>query len=326
MSAPDGVVSAIRDARSILIATHSPMDGDGLGCGLALLRCLTPMGKQVHFITEGNVPRAYAFLAGYEKIHRIDALEALPPVDLVLGLDAGEEARLGRAARERGDTPLVNIDHHVSNPGFGDHAWIDAKAAATGEQVYTLLEDLGAEIDAEAAICLLVALVTDTGRFCYSNTTARTLDTAAALIRHGADPDRLQRRLFAAIPMSMLHLQSRAIEQLEIHADGLVSLLVVRHDFGADLGADAEHLKDLVDLVISVEGTIVGALVRGLPDGSTKVSLRSKSDRADVAEFAASMGGGGHVRAAGFSAPGGPIETARLILPGMEKLAVGAAG
>jgi len=326
MSVPADVTAAIRDARSIVIATHSPMDGDGMGCGLALLRCLTPLGKQIRFITEGNIPRAYAFLAGYDQIHRIEALEELPACDLVLGLDAGEEGRLGRIGRERGDTPLLNIDHHVSNNGFGDYAWIEAEAAATGEQVYQLLLALDVEIDAEAALCLLVALVTDTGRFCYSNTTARTLETAAALIRHGADPDRLQRRLFSATPMRMLHLQSRAIEKLEVHAGGTVSMLVLPHDFGADLGADAEHLKDLVDLVISIEGVFVAALVRGLPEGGTKVSLRSKSDQADVAEFAGVMGGGGHVRAAGFSSPDGPEKTARRILPALEKLAVVAAG
>jgi len=327
LKTPEAVLAALRDARSILITTHSPMDGDGMGCGLALMRVLRGQGKQVHFITEGHVPHAYTFLAGFDDIHRIDALEPLPDFDLLVGLDAGEERRLGRAFAERGpDTRVLNIDHHVSNNGFGDVAWVEPTAAATGEQAYTLLRDMGVDIDAEMALCMLVALVTDTGRFCYSNTTAQTLRIAAELVELGADPDRLQRHLYAAVPMEALRMHARAVDALELHSDGLVSVLCVAHDFGADLGVDQDAIKDLVDLVISVRGVMVGALVRGLPEGGTKVSLRSKSDRADVAAFAASQGGGGHVRAAGFSSDETPEETARSILAGLEQLAVVAAG
>ena len=214
MSVPEAVLQAIRDADRILLATHSPMDGDGMGCGLALKSCLEKQGKRIDFVTEGNIPRAYVFLAGYDAIRQIGAGDPLPDCDLVIGLDAGEEGRLGRAASERGDTPLVNIDHHISNTQFGDVAWVDPTCAATGEQVHDLLVAMGADIDADAALCLLVSLVTDTGRFCYSNTTERTLRTAASLVAFGADPDRLQRRLFASIPMAMLRLQARSIDHL----------------------------------------------------------------------------------------------------------------
>ena len=168
--------------------------------------------------------------------------------------------------------------------------------------------------------------MTDTGRFCYSNTTDKTLETAAALVRHGADPDRLQRRLFSAIPLSMLRLQARAVDNLEFVAEGLVSMLVIDEDFGADLGAGEEEHKDLIDLVISVESAVVGALVRGLPGGGCKVSLRSKRDEADVARFAKTLGGGGHVRAAGFSSQESARATADGLMPALAKLAVGAAG
>jgi phosphoesterase RecJ-like protein len=326
VSAPPEVVDAIRAANTIVIGTHAPMDGDGMGCGLALMRALESMDKQVDFITEAYIPRAYSFLAGYDRIRRIGAGDALPACDLVLGLDAGEPSRLGRLASE---TPpgarLVNIDHHVSNDGYGDIAWVDARAAATGEQVFMLLEALGAPIDEHTALALLVSLVTDTGRFCYSSTTARTLAIASKLVHHGADPDRLQRRLFSAIPLATLKLQGRAVEKLTLAADGKLSLLVIPHDFGADFGAGEEELKDLVDLVISVDGAMVGALVRGLDDGTTKVSLRSKTDAANVAEFASGRGGGGHIRAAGFSAPTGPDETAAEMLADLSALAVGAA-
>jgi len=324
---PDPAVAALKGARSVLIATHSPMDGDGIGSGLALMAGLRALGKQVAFVTEGHVPGVFSFLRGCEEIVRLRESDPVPACDLLLGLDAGEGKRLGRAYTARAEeVAVLNVDHHVSNDGFGDFNWVEPAAAATGEMAYPLLSALDAPVDAESALALLVALVTDTGRFCYSNTTANTLETAAALVRHGADPDRLQRKLYGSIPIAALRLQARAIEKLRFTADGLVSILVVDHDFGEDLGVDEEALKDLVDLVNTVDGTLVGALVRGLPDGTAKVSLRSKRDEADVAALAQKLGGGGHIRAAGYSSRQGPEATAERLLPELERLAVGAAG
>ncbi|MHC4932369.1 MAG: DHH family phosphoesterase [Planctomycetota bacterium] len=324
---PRELIAAIRKARSVLIATHSPMDGDGMGCGLALLRVLGAMGKECHFVTEAYIPRAYAFLPGYVSIQRVSAGDPLPACDLILGLDAGEADRLGRVYAERPEGARVaNIDHHVSNSGYGDIAWVEAGAAATGEQALALIQALGVEIDTETALCLFVAIVTDTGRFCYSSTTPATLEAAAELVRLGADPDLLQRKLFGAVPLPVLHLHARAVDRLEFSADGRVCILTIPHDYGADLAVDEDAVKDLVDTVIGVKGVVVGALVRGLKDGTCKVSLRSKSDAADVAALASSHGGGGHVRAAGFTGSAGPEATAQALFPELEGLAVAAGG
>ena len=325
MTVPVELVAAVREARSIVCATHNPMDGDGLGCGLALLRLLKAAGKQCRFVTEAPTPRAYRFLPGYDDIEQLGD-GAPPPCELLLGLDAGEPDRLGRlyAGRAPG-TKVANIDHHVSNSRFGDVIWVDAEAAATGEQVYLLLRALGYDLDPVSAQSLLVSIVTDTGRFCYASTSPRTFEIAAALLRAGADHDDLQRHLYGAMPRSVLELRSRAAEMLAFHSGGRLAMLAVPSDFGADLGLDAEEAKDLVDLAIGVEGVIVAALVRGLPEGGCKVSLRSKDDRADVAAFAVQQGGGGHVRAAGFSSDRDPAATVAAIRAGLEALVVGAA-
>jgi phosphoesterase RecJ-like protein len=324
VSVPAEVLEAVRAARSVVCATHNPMDGDGLGCGLALQRVLPTAGKRCLFVTEAPPPRAYRFLPGYAAIHELGEGPP-PPSDLLLSLDAGEADRLGRVYAERAPgTRVLNIDHHVSNPHFGDLAWVDPAAAATGEQVYELLRALRLEIDPASAQCLFVAVVTDTGRFCYSSTTARTFEIAAELVRLGADPDGLQRHLYGAVPLAVLHLRCRATEALEVRADGRVALLVVPHQFGSDLGVGAEEVKDLVDLAIGMQGVLVAALVRGLPGGGCKVSLRSKDDRANVSALAAEWGGGGHVRAAGFTSDRDPEVTARSLRPELEALAVGA--
>jgi phosphoesterase RecJ-like protein len=314
------VIDALERAENIVIATHSPMDGDGAGSGLALMRAWTAAGKTVRFVTEDPVPRAYRFLPGEDEIEVL--AEQGPPVcDLLVGIDAGDGTRLGRALADLPDgIPVVNVDHHVSNTRFGDHNWVDPAAAAVGEQAYGLLVALGLKPDQDAALCLLVALMTDTGRFCYSNTTPRTLAIASELVRLGAEPDRITRHLYASVPRAVLELEARAIQSLEFRESGRISLLVLPENFGRDLGVDRDDVKDLVDIGISVEGVVATALVYGLPDGRTKVSLRSKDDRADVAAFASARGGGGHVRASGFTSESGPDETAEALrreMPGL---------
>ncbi len=322
MSVPEGILAAIRGARSILCATHSPMDGDGLGSGLALKRALEAAGKRVMLVTEAAVPPVYAFLPGYESIVVLGK-KPVPAADLILALDAGGPDRLGRVLAERPKgARIVNIDHHVSNKSYGDLNWIDAEAAAVGEQAYLLLKEGGFGIDAVAAQCLLVALVTDTGRFCYSSTTPRTLEIAAALLRAGAEPDRLQRELYASVPVAVLKLRARAVDEIELRCEGRVAVLTLPDGYGTDLGADEEDVKDLIDVLISVKGVVVAALFRGLAEGGTKVSLRSKDDRANVSALAARFGGGGHVRASGFTSAHSPAKARADLLPALEDLAV----
>jgi phosphoesterase RecJ-like protein len=324
---PEALLDALRAARRVVLATHSPMDGDGLGCGLALLAAFEARGRPCVFVTEAPVPRAYRWVPRAPSIVVLGANEPVPRGDVLVGLDAGEPDRLGRVYLERAPgTKVLNIDHHVSNAGYGDTAWVDPRAAATGEQVYEVLRALGTRLDPEIALLLLVSVVTDTGRFCYSSTTPRTLEIAADLVRAGADPDELQRNLFGAVPLGVHRLRARAVEALKLHAGGRLAVLTVEDGFGADLGAGAEEVKDLIDVLVSIDTVDVAALVRGLPDGTSKVSLRSKTDAANVAAFSQRHGGGGHVRAAGFSARAGPAATEARILPELVALTVAAKG
>ncbi|MFQ5844762.1 MAG: bifunctional oligoribonuclease/PAP phosphatase NrnA [Planctomycetota bacterium] len=321
---PADVVAAVQDARRIVVASHVPMDGDGLGAGLALVRGLGPAREGCTLVTESWLPRACTFLEGYGDV--VDLRERrLPACDLIVALDAGSAERLGGVpARRPGGARILNIDHHVSNTSYGDWNWIDPEAAATGELCFLLLRALDAPIDAAAAQALLVSLMTDTGRFCYSSTRPRTLEIAADLLRLGADPDRLSRHVYRSVPRNVLALRTKALERIGYHVDGALAVLAIPHDFGSDLGAEEEDLRELVDLPIAVAGVLVAALFRGLPDGAAKVSLRSKNDAADVAAFATARGGGGHVRAAGYPAAGGAEAALRAALPGLAALAAAA--
>jgi phosphoesterase RecJ-like protein len=323
---PKGVLAALRRARSVLVASHSPLDGDGLGAGLALQRALAARGRRCVVVTEDPPPSEYAFLPGHESVVVLGD-GPVPPADLIVALDAGGADRLGRvfAERPRG-ARLANIDHHVSNSRYGDVNWIDEKAAAVGEQVYLLLSKGGYAIDPVAAQCLLVALVTDTGRFCYSSTTPRTLEIAAALVRLGAEPDQIQRELYASVPLAVLRLRARAADGIEMRATGRLALLTLPHGYGRDLGVGEEDVKDLIDVLVAIQGVVVAALFRGLEGGGSKVSLRSKDDRANVAALAARHGGGGHVRASGFTSALAPAAARERLLPELEALAVAGSG
>jgi phosphoesterase RecJ-like protein len=326
VTVPPDILAAIRGARSLLVATHNPMDGDGLGAGLALKRAFEASGRTCRFVTETRPPAAYAFLPGYDRIELLGD-GPVPPADLIVALDAGGPDRLGRVHSEppRGSR-LLNIDHHVSNSRYGDLNWIDAQAAAVGEQVYLLLKESSLPIDPVAALCLLVALVTDTGRFCYSSTTPRTLEIAAALLRLGAEPDRLQRQLYASVPLPVLRMRARAVDDIELRCDGRLALLTVPHGYGREEGVDEEDVKDLIDILVAIRGVVVAALFRGLPTGGSKVSLRSKDDRANVSALAARHGGGGHVRAAGFTSKWSSLAAREMLLPELEALAVAGSG
>jgi len=324
---PRALLDAIRNADSILLATHIPMDGDGLGCGIALMRGLRGLGKTVRFVNEAPVPYVYDFLEGRSEVELLGAADAVPACDLLLGLDAGDASRLGRLYEDRPrGCRIANVDHHATNDCYGDVAWVEADAASTGEMVYALLLDLGAALDPASAQALLVSLVTDTGRFSYSNTTAGAFEVAADLLRRGADPDLLYRELYGSLPMRVLRLRARAAEAIELSDNGRVALLTIPADFGADIDADVDDIKDLVDIAIGLEGVVVAALVRGLAQGGAKVSLRSKSDAADVAAFSKERGGGGHVRASGYSSPDAPTVVAGALGPALEALVVSAGG
>jgi phosphoesterase RecJ-like protein len=322
LKVPLEVLDALKNGTSFVVATHSPLDGDALGSGLAVTLALRNDGRDCLFVNEDPVPAAYRFLAGTVDVVVLG--EGAPPkADVLIGLDAGPD-RLGRAYTDRAEsTQFINIDHHVSNDGNSQLAWIEPEAAATGEMVYHLLRALDLKIDAAIAESLYVALVTDTGRFSYANTVAHTLEVAADLVRCGANPEAIHKRLYH-VPLRVLTLQSRAVERLRVHADGRLATLTVMPDFGADLGVEPENVKDLIDLLKSIESVFVCALVRGLPRGGTKVSLRSNTDGADVAAFAARWGGGGHTRAAGCSFDEGPDAVLKRILSDLEKLTVAA--
>ncbi len=289
---------ALCAAREIVIATHVNPDGDTLGSALALAHALRGMGKQVTVMSHDGVPDIYRWMPGQETV-----ITETPrrDFDLAIVCDTGTLDRVGRARPAIESAPVsIDVDHHVGEGEFGDVRVIDARASATGELVYELLRVLGAEIDRPIAECLMCAILTDTGSFRYMNVTPNTFRIAGALMRGGAWPAAISELVFENRSLGSLKLLGRALDALQVSADGRVAWSHVRARDYEELGATDEETEGIVSHVRAVRGVLVGVLFREIPGKKIRISLRAREGY-DVNRVARAFGGGGHMLAAGCS-------------------------
>jgi bifunctional oligoribonuclease and PAP phosphatase NrnA len=312
-TALERVAAEIRRRDRFLLTAHEGPDGDALGSLLGMHHLLTGLGKDsVMFLAakEFPLPIEYRFLPLEEVFHEAPA--DLPDRTVVF-LDCGNIDRMPVDFLAAGDNFRINVDHHHDNTLFGDVNLVEVDASCTAEIVYELAVLLGVEIDPEMAAALYVGIVTDTGKFMYENTSARTHRIAAELIEAGVEIDETYRRLYEHVPIEKLRLLSRALDGIQRHCDGtLVLAYITAADYEAS-GAGEEMTEGIIDHLRSVEGARVAALVRDLGDrgrAARKVSLRSSGGEIDVSAIARRHGGGGHKRAAGFSTD---LEIAELV-------------
>jgi phosphoesterase RecJ-like protein len=294
----------ISGAERIWLGTHLDPDGDAIGSLLGLGHILAARGHAVTLACQDPPAREVAFLPGVERITH----SGPDNHDLAIALDAADAGRLGRLFTPSAwsQQPTIVVDHHISNPGFGDINVIDPTAASTAELVIELADQLGAAIDEAAATCLLTAIVTDTLGFRTSNTTARSLACAGRMVGLGASLADISQRVFFTRPLASLRLTGRALDHLEI--DGPFALAWISQADLAEFGIGLDETQDLTRLLSTAAEPIAIALVRERADGQIDVSLRSKPG-VDVVPAAKSLGGGGHPQAAGARIPG-PLDNA----------------
>jgi bifunctional oligoribonuclease and PAP phosphatase NrnA len=298
------VADAIRSHDRFLVTTHENPDGDALGSLLAAKLALDALGKDavMYLSGEAPLPREYAWMP-------LGNLRRSVPDDaatrVLLALDCANESRLGPDLEVLHSAPLVvNVDHHHDNSRFGAVNLVVADASSTGEIVRDLLDELGVELTPDIAEALYIALVTDTGRFQYTNTTPKALRLAAELVEAGADVHKIFQDVYESVQFAKLKLLARALERAEIYEGGrLVISYLLRGDF-AEVGAAEPYSEGIIDYLRTVEGADMAALIREPPRGdpSRRVSLRASTDELDVSKIARASGaGGGHRQAAGFS-------------------------
>jgi bifunctional oligoribonuclease and PAP phosphatase NrnA len=298
------VAEAIRSHERFLVTTHENPDGDALGSLLAMKLALDQLGKDsvMYLGGEAPLPREYKWMP-------LGDLRRQLPDDasarVLLALDCANESRLGPDPEVLVSAPLVvNVDHHHDNSRFGGVNLVVAGASSTGEVLRDVFAALDVDLTPELAEALYIALVTDTGRFQYANTTPRALRLAAELVEAGADVHKIFQDVYESLQFAKLKLLARALERAQIYEGGrLVISYLLRDDFH-EVGAAEPYSEGIIDYLRAVEGADMAALIREPPRGDTarRVSLRSSSDELDVSEIARRSGaGGGHRQAAGFS-------------------------
>ena len=299
----DLVAEEIRTGDRFILTTHENPDGDALGSLLATQRILEALGKDsVMFLAakEFPLPVEYRFLPLEEVFHE-------PPADIndrvVIFLDCGNIDRMPVDFLRTDGTRVINIDHHHDNTRFGTINLIDVQASCTAEIVYDLAGLLGVELTPEIANALYVALVTDTGKFMYENTDARSHGMAAGLIEAGVEVNEIYRRLYEHAPIEKLKLLAHALEGIELRDDRRLAITYISTEDYATTGASEALTEGVIDHLRTIDGSLVAAVVRDQADSgraARKVSMRSTDGRVDVSAIARVQGGGGHRRAAGF--------------------------
>jgi bifunctional oligoribonuclease and PAP phosphatase NrnA len=305
--------------QSFVLISHVRPDGDAIGSQLALGYALIAAGKSVRLINEDGLPENLAFMAGSERIETPPA----EPLDaeIAIALDTATKPRLGERALHAASRAKIwlNIDHHISNPAYGDLNLIDATSPATGQIIYQLIIALGLPLPAETRDAIYVAVSTDTGSFQYPSTTALTYDLAADLIRRGLNVGAINSSTYDNYPYRRVELMRVLLNSLERSADGKIAHWQMHDQTRLDLGLTPDDSEGLIDLIRAIRGVQVAAFFEELPDGKIRISMRSKDRRTDVCEIATEFGGGGHALAAGIRMAGPLAQAKSQVLAAIQR-------
>ena len=308
------IAEVLRSHESFLVLSHVRPDGDALGSQIAMGLALQKLGKQVKVWNEEGLLEKFSFLPGGE-------LVSFPPnepqdFDVVLALDTATRPRLGEncLAAVGSVKVWINIDHHPSNPRYGDLVHIDPIAPATGQILFELLQSQDLPLDEAIAENLFAAISTDTGSFQYHNTTARTFEIAADVLRCGIKVGELSQKLYESYPRRRIELLRVLLDRMRFDAEGKVASFSLPIATAHELGVIPEDNEGLIDHLRAIQGVIIAIFFEELEDGKVRVSMRSKNERADVCEICLRFKGGGHKLAAGARVPGALEDVAQRVI------------
>ena len=302
----DQIIRHIKDGQHLLIASHAEPDGDAVGCLIALGLALRKFGKKTTIYNSSPIPAVYRFLPGVEQIER--HIKAANTYDTAIMLDCGDLVRVGEAAATISKIPMIiNIDHHVSNTGFGHIQLIDTSACATAEIVHRLIKALEIPFDRGMATSLYTGILTDTGSFRFSNTNKAAFSISKEMTSAGVDPHSVAQYVFGTYSLGRIKLLNMALNSIEISDNGKLSMMTITRSMLNTTGTNTEDLDGMINYARRIEDVKVAALIHEVKNGAGKftnmnryhVSLRSEGN-VDVAKIASKFGGGGHASAAGF--------------------------
>lgn len=300
----------LKEAQSIVLFSHISPDGDTIGSTLALYHALKSMDKEVCICCQDAPPANLKTLPGFQEIQA----EIPWTPTLAIAIDCADEIRVGKKITDFLDvSKRIVIDHHPTNPGFGDVNWVDAEAAATAELIYQLILELPVELSPEIASCLYAALISDTGNFCYSNTRSFTFEMAAVLLETGFDMPNLVRHMFRMRSRSRTRMMAVCIEHMRYYQEGKIVLCLLDQQVINRTPPQSGDFEGMIDFIRDQENVEIAIMAREVAEGLFKVSFRS-IQQVDVAKIAQQWGGGGHVRAAACQIRGDYFSVGQMLL------------
>ncbi|SFE15879.1 DHH family phosphoesterase [Succiniclasticum ruminis] len=302
----------LKAAKKLVIVSHVSPDGDTLGSSLALMHALCMLGKEVIMNVDDDISTVYSFLPGIAEYRRFAPEESVD-ADLLVIVDASSADRAGNALDVVKSPAVLNIDHHKTNTRFADYLYLDSDAAATAEIIYSLLLEMGIKLTRDIATCIYEGIYTDTGSFKYSNTTSRTLKTAAALLNYGVNPSLISDNMELK-SRSQVEMLRKVLETLTFLKDGKIAYI----EIPLELYDHNVETDTFISYPRYVEGVEIALLFKQVEANLTRVSFRSKE--IDVAKVALSFGGGGHKKASGCSIYAPLKEAEKVILEAVGEL------
>lgn len=312
------IAGVIRTNDNFVILPHVSADGDSIGSSLGLSLILKKLGKKATVLLEEEPAEVFKFMPEFSSLKTYEE-SAGYNFDCVITLDTGDLKRLGNRLRVfEACNETANIDHHPTNTAFAKYNYTDATASAVAEIMWDFAKLIDVEMDTDIATCLYTSIMTDTGGFRYSNTSAKTHEIAAEMIKLGVKIDKISSSVFESNTVSRLKLVGLVLNTLETYYDNRLALILVTREMIEKASATDEDAEGLVNYAKGIMGAEVGILIKEVKDG-VRVNYRSK-EYVDVAQIASALGGGGHVRAAGCTLEMGIDEAKIKILDIFKKV------
>jgi phosphoesterase RecJ-like protein len=293
------VAEAIRGRQRFVIASHVRPDGDAIGSQLAMAYALRALGKDVRVVNRDRAPEPLLPFPGVADIEIAERVD--DPGDAVIVMESGALSRTGVEGLDRGF--VINIDHHLGNTMYGALNWFDVSAAACGEMVFDLIQELGVPLTPEIATHIYVAILTDTGSFHYSSISPRTFDICRQCVEAGVDAPAVARAIYDSGNLGKLRILGAVLNGMELDESGRLATLWIDRTLAAECGGTYDDTEGLNNLPLTVKEIVATIFFKEQAPGDWRVSLRSKGD-VDINAVAKQYGGGGHKNASGCSATG----------------------
>ena len=296
---PAELVDRIKHGNRFVVSSHQRPDGDAIGSSMAMALALRAIGKQATVVTDAIPP---VFLQPFPEVETMRITPEITDVyDAALIMECSELSRTGVKGLDR--SPVMNIDHHPGNTGYGAINWIDESAAACGEMTFSLITAIGAPLTKAVATHVYLAILTDTGSFHFSHLSPRTYEIAKRCVEAGADPQWIARTHYDSNSLARVRIFGAVMNGMVIVDEGRVALLAITQQTMNDLGGSNDDLEGLINFPLTVKDIEAVAFFKEIGRDDWRVSLRSKGT-VDVGAVARAHGGGGHTNAAGCSARG----------------------